>query len=202
MRLVVGITGASGAIYGIRLLEILKEKFESEIEVHLILSESAKKIIELETDIKPNYICGLASTVYKNDNLEAPVSSGSYKFEGAVIIPCSAKTLSSIANGFSDSLISRVADVCLKEERKLVLVPRETPLNLIYLENMLKVKKAGATILPASPAFYHNPKEISDLIDFIVGRILDCYGVEHDLFKRWGDGGIQNGGKNGEKYES
>jgi len=189
MRLVVGITGASGAKYGVRLLEVLKDKdkVKTDVKVHLILSEAAKKIIKLEMDIGPDDVYGLASSFYENDDFEAPVSSGSYEFDGEIVVPCSAKTLSSIANGFSDSLISRVADVCLKEERKLVLVPRETPLSLIHCENMLRVKKAGATILPASPAFYHGPKDISDLIDFIVGRILDCYNIEHDLYRRWGN---------------
>lgn len=182
MIIVVGITGASGVKYGVRLLEVLKDK----AEVHLILSQAAKKIIKLEMEIELDDVYKLAPVFYDNDNLEAPVSSGSFKFEGAVVIPCSSKTLSSIANGFSDSLISRVADVCLKEERKLVLVPRETPLSLIHCENMVKIKKAGATILPASPAFYHRPENISDLIDFIVGRILDCFNIEHNLYERWG----------------
>ena len=189
MKLVVGITGASGVKYGVRLLEVLKDKYKvkTDVEVHLILSEAAKKIIKLEMNIEPGDVYDLASFSYENDDFEAPVSSGSYKFDGEIVVPCSAKTLSSIANGFSDSLVSRVADVCLKEERKLVLVPRETPLSLIHCENMLRAKKAGATILPASPAFYFGPKEISDLIDFIIGRILDCYNIEHDLYRRWGN---------------
>ncbi|MDY6965042.1 MAG: UbiX family flavin prenyltransferase [Halobacteriota archaeon] len=183
MRIVVGITGASGAQYGVRLLEVLRDR--SDVETHLIISDSGKEIIRLETDINIKTVYSMASHIYKNDDLAAPVSSGSYNFDGEIILPCSMKTLASIANGISDTLITRVADVCLKEGRLLVLMPRETPLSLIHCENLVRVKRAGAVILPASPAFYSRPTSISDLIDFMVGRVLDSLGIEHNLYKRW-----------------
>ena len=181
MRLVVGLSGASGVQYGIRLLEVLKDR----ADVDLIISSGAKEIIRLETGRDIESIYDLASGVYENDDMKAPISSGSNKFKGEVIVPCSMKTLGCIANGISDKLISRVADVCLKEGKILILVPRETPLSLIHCENLLKVKRAGAVIMPASPGFYTKPSDISDLIDFMVGRVLDSLGIEHDLSKRW-----------------
>ncbi|MDY6930708.1 MAG: UbiX family flavin prenyltransferase [Halobacteriota archaeon] len=181
MRLVVGITGASGVIYGIRLLEALKDRSD----VDLIISSGAKEIIQLETGIDLESLYDLATCVYENDDLKAPISSGSFKFDGEVIAPCSMKTLGCIANGISDKLISRVADVCLKEGKNLILVPRETPLSLIHCENILRVKRAGAVIMPASPGFYTKPSEISDMIDFMVGRMLDNLGLENEFSKRW-----------------
>ncbi|MHC1567000.1 MAG: UbiX family flavin prenyltransferase [Candidatus Syntropharchaeia archaeon] len=181
MRIVVGITGASGVLYGIRLLEVLQEK----AEIHLIISETGKEVIDLETGIEIEKIKNLASFFYENDDLSARISSGSFEYEGEIVVPCSMKTLAHIANGYSDNLITRVADVCLKEGRKLILVPRETPLSLIHLENMLKAKKAGAVIMPASPPFYPLPKTVVDVVDIMVGRILDVLGVENDLYRRW-----------------
>ncbi len=181
MRLVVGITGASGVIYGIRLLEEL----EGRIETDLIISENAERIIRLETDLDVEHVKRKATRVHENSDMTADISSGSRGYEGAVIIPCSMNTLARIANGISSNLICRVADVCLKENRKLVLVTRETPLSLVHIKNMLSVKEAGAILLPACPAFYHQPKKISDVVDFIVSKVLDVFGIENELIRRW-----------------
>lgn len=183
-RLVIGITGASGIIYGIRFLEIIKEL---KLESHLIISDDALLVLKSETEFDEAYVKSLANKVYSNKDLAAPISSGSFKTDGMVIIPCSMKTLASIALGISDTLISRAALVTLKEKRTLVLVPRETPLSMIHIEAMLKASQAGAIILPAMPGFYHRPKTIDDLIKHIIGKVLDILGVEHSLFKRWGE---------------
>ena len=184
MKIIVGITGASGVVIGIRLLEVLR----GIAETHLIVSESAKKIIAIETDYDLDAIYAFASQVYDNSDLTTTLSSGSVRYDGAILVPCSMKTMGSIASGISTTLITRIAEVCLKEGRKLVIVPRETPLSLIHLENMVTVKKAGAVLLPASPAFYHAPKTMLDLVDFVVARALDVFGVQMDteLIKRWG----------------
>lgn len=184
MELIVGITGASGVVYGIRLLEVLKDVAET----HLIISASAKQIISIETDYEPDEVYALASHVYDNSDLTVALSSGSVRYNGAMIVPCSMKTLGCIASGISTTLITRVAEVCLKEGRKLVVVPRETPLSLIHLQNMVTVKNAGAFMLPASPAFYHKPENVLDMVDFIVARVLDVFGVEVELIRRWGTG--------------
>ncbi|HUG96189.1 MAG TPA: UbiX family flavin prenyltransferase [Nitrososphaera sp.] len=183
MRLVVAITGASGVIYGIRTLEVLKKL---EVETHLIMSEWGAKNVKIETDRTADYIRSLATKCYEDDNMAAAVSSGSFKTDGMAVIPCSMKTLASIANGFDDSLVSRAAGVCIKEQRKLVLVPRETPLSKIHIGNMGRVADAGAVILPAMPGFYHRPKTMDDLIDHVVGKVLDQFDIDHGLFKRWG----------------
>lgn len=183
MRLVVAITGASGAPYSLRLLEACKKLG---IETELIVSKNAATLLKLELGKGPKDMQKLATFSHQPDDLAAPPSSGSYPTDGMVVIPCSMKTLGEIANGISHDLITRAADVTLKQNRKLVLVPRETPLNLIHLENMAKLKRAGAVILPASPAFYTRPRKISDLVDFIVGRVLEMFGVDHDLYPRWG----------------
>ena len=182
MHLVIAITGCSGVVYGVRLLEACRKLG---IETDLIVSQAAEKLLELELGKTIKDIRKLATRNYSQDDLAAPLASGSVKTDGMVIAPCSMKTLGAIASGIADNLITRAADVTLKEGRPLVLVPRETPLNLIHLENMVKLKRAGATILPAMPGFYYKPKEISELIDFIVGRILDVLGVEHKLYRRW-----------------
>jgi flavin prenyltransferase len=183
-RIVIGFSGASGIIYGIRLLEILHS---INIQTYLIISEWAKKNIEIETDKTFEYVKSLSSVNYDNFKLDASVSSGSFLHDGMVIVPCSMKSLSSIANGYDDTLISRAASVTLKESRKLIIVPRETPLSRIHLENMIKLQEAGAIILPAMPGFYHNPSTIDEIIDHLVGKILDQLKIEHDLFKRWKD---------------
>ena len=182
-RLVVGVTGASGVVYAKRLLEVLKEK---NIETHLIVSKTAEKIIKHELEMDRADFDKLGRYRYREDEVDAPLASGSFKIDGMVIIPCSLKTLAGIASGYTDNLILRAADVTLKEKRKLVLVPRETPLSAIHLRNMLELAIIGVVILPAMPSFYHRPKSIHELVDFIVGKILDIFGIEHDLFRRWG----------------
>lgn len=183
-KIVIGFSGASGIIYGIRLLEILHS---INIQTYLIISEWAKKNIEIETDKTLEYVKSLSSVNYDNFRLDASVSSGSFLHDGMVIVPCSMKSLSSIANGYDDTLISRAASVTLKESRKLIIVPRETPLSRIHLENMVKLQEAGAIILPAMPGFYHKPSTIDEIIDHLVGKILDQLNIKHDLFKRWKD---------------
>ena len=183
-KIVIGFSGASGIIYGIRLLEILHS---INIQTYLVISEWAKKNIEIETDKTLEYVKSLSSVNYDNFRLDASVSSGSFLHDGMVIVPCSMKSLSSIANGYDDTLISRAASVTLKESRKLIIVPRETPLSRIHLENMVKLQEAGAIILPAMPGFYHKPSTIEEIIDHLVGKILDQLNIKHDLFKRWKD---------------
>ena len=183
MRVLLSIGGASGSIYGIRLLEELKK---SKVAVHLIVSDGAKKILEHETKYKFENLKKKANFRYDNYDMFAGPASGSFQIDAMVIAPCSMKTLSAIANGYGDTLTSRAAVCCLKEERKLILVIRETPLDLPGIKNMLSAKQAGATILPAMPGFYHKPNKIDDLVDFIVGKVLDQLSINHSLFKRWG----------------
>ena len=184
-RLIVGISGASGAIYGIRLLEILQKL--PEIDTLLIISKAAKRTIVLETDYKIDQVEKLADEVLPDHDIAASVSSGSYKTSGMVVIPCSIKTLSGIANSYADNLLVRAADVVLKEQRKLVLVLRETPLHLGHTQLMTRSIEIGATLLPAMPAFYHRPSTIDDLINQTVNRALDQFDIElpDDLFERW-----------------
>ena len=184
-RLIVGISGASGAIYGIRLLEILQKL--TEIDTHLIISKAAKRTIVLETDYKVDQVEELADEVFPDHDIAASVSSGSYQTSGMIVIPCSIKTLSGIANSFSDNLLVRAADVVLKEQRKLVLVLRETPLHLGHTQLMSRSIEIGATLVPAMPAFYHRPSTIDHLINQTVNRVLDQFDIElpEDLFERW-----------------
>jgi 4-hydroxy-3-polyprenylbenzoate decarboxylase len=182
-EIIIGISGASGVQYGIRILEALKDM--KKYETHLIISESAKKLIQIETEFSVSNVEQLADNIYDDEDFTAPIASGSHKTKGMIVAPCSMKTLSSIAVGMSDTLISRAADVCLKEKRSLILMLRETPLNLIHIENMERAIKAGASILPACPAFYPKPKSIDDIIDFMAGRALDLLSIEHNLYKRW-----------------
>ena len=182
MRLIVAITGSSGVIYGIKMLECLRAL---KVETHLVMSEWGEKNIEIETEKSVSYVRGLASVCYDSKNMAASISSGSFKTDGMGIVPCSMKTLSSIANGYDDGLISRAASVCIKESRKLVLVPRETPLSKIHIENMRTLVDTGVTILPASPGFYQRPKTIDDMIAHIVGKVLDQFSIAHDLYQRW-----------------
>ena len=181
-KIIVGITGASGVIYGIRLLEILNKL---KIETHLILTNSATKVLKHETDYKEKEIISLATHYHDDNNIAACLASGSFKTDSMVIIPCSAKTLAGIATGYSTNLVLRAAEVCIKERRKLVLVPRETPVSSIQIKNMLNVTNAGVIVLPASPGFYHKPKKVNDLVDHVVGKVLDSLDIEHELFKRW-----------------
>jgi 4-hydroxy-3-polyprenylbenzoate decarboxylase len=184
LRLIIAITGASGVIYGIRTLEVLKNL---KIDTHLIITEWGGKNIQIETDTTTDYVKSLATRYYEEDNMAAPVSSGSFKVDGMIVIPCSTKTLASISNALDDSLVSRAASVCIKEQRKLVLVPRETPLSKIHLKNMTKLASANAIILPAMPGFYHRPKTMDDLINHLVGKVLDQFNIDHNLFKRWSE---------------
>lgn len=182
MKVLLSICGASGSIYGVRLLEELKK---AGTETHLIVSDGAKKIIEHETNHKFSNIKKKSDFYYENNDMFAGPASGSFKLDAMVVCPCSMKTLSAIANGYADTLTTRSAMCQLKEGRKLIIVPRETPLDLISIENMKKVKLAGTVILPAMPGFYHKPKNVNDLVDFVVGKILDQLGFDHSLFKRW-----------------
>lgn len=182
MRLVVGISGASGVIYGIRALQALRELG---IETHLVLTNAALETMRLETDFKKGDIVRLATEAHRLDDITSKIASGSYQTDGMLVIPCSMKTLAGIASGYSDNLLLRAADVTIKERRRLVLVVRETPLSLIHIENMATVTRAGAVVLPAMPAFYHKPKTVAALVDQVVGKALDALGVEHHLLKRW-----------------
>lgn len=181
-RIIVGITGATGVIYGVRLLEVLNDLH---IETHLILSESGKKNILIETGFEVGYIESLVHKVHSPSDMGASISSGSFRTDGMVIAPCTIKTLSAVANSYNENLIVRAADVVLKEKRRLILVVRETPFHKGHLQLMSKVADLGGVILPPIPAFYHSPATISDLINHTVGRILDMLGIEHFLFKRW-----------------
>lgn len=181
-RIIVGITGATGVIYGIRLLEVLRD---SGIESHLILSDSAKKNIAIETDLTVSAVEKLAHTVHNSKNMAASISSGSFKTDGMVIAPCTIKTLSGVANSYNDNLVTRSADVVLKEKRRLILLIRETPLHKGHLEMLARVADLGGIILPPVPAFYHHPKRIEDIIDHAIGKLLDLFDIEHALYKRW-----------------
>ncbi|UCD00839.1 MAG: UbiX family flavin prenyltransferase [Promethearchaeota archaeon] len=181
--MLVAITGASGVYLAIRLLEILNKK---EVGIELIISKNAEKIITLETDYKISDIRKLAKKNYDADDLLAPPASGSYKLDTMIIIPCSMKSLSAIANGYANNLITRAADVVIKEKRKLILVVRETPFSAIHLENMAKLAKLGVIIFPPIPSYYIKPKDIDELIEFTIGRILDQIGIESNI-KRWGN---------------
>jgi polyprenyl P-hydroxybenzoate/phenylacrylic acid decarboxylase-like protein len=182
-RLVVGVSGSSAPQLAWATLTALRS--HPDVETHLILSKGAEKTIQLEMDKTRCDFEGLADVVYDPDDLGAALSSGSYLTMGMVVVPCSMKTLAEIATGTSENLLSRAADVCLKERRRLVLVPRETPLNLIHIRNMETVTLAGATVLPPMPAFYHRPQAIDDLLAQTVGKVLDQFSIEHDLFQRW-----------------
>lgn len=183
MLLIIGITGASGVIYGIRLLEVLAT--HKDVETHLIISGAGEEIIRHETDWGLEKIRTLADVCYDINDIGARLSSGSFKRDGMVITPCSMKTLSALANSYTDNLIARAADITLKERKKLVLLTREAPLHLGYLRNMVKVTEMGAIVFPPVPAFYHRPQKIQDLVDYTVGRVLDIFDIQHNLFTRW-----------------
>jgi flavin prenyltransferase len=183
-RLIVGLTGSSGVIFGVRLLEVLKPI--PDIETHLILSKGAELTLRLETEKSPADVKALAEIVHNPRNLAASISSGSFPVFGMAVVPCSMKSLAQIALSLGDNLLARAADVTLKERRRLVLVPRETPLHLGHLRHMTAIVEMGGVILPPMPAFYHAPKTIMDLVDQTVGKVLDQFEIEHDLFRRWG----------------
>ncbi|MEX0444942.1 UbiX family flavin prenyltransferase [Xenorhabdus sp. SGI246] len=184
-KLIIGLTGASGAIYGIRLLQVLQPV--EDIETHLVISQSARQTLALETDYTLREVQALADVVHDNRDISASISSGSFKTSGMVILPCSIKTLSGIVHSYTDGLITRAADVVLKEGRKLVLGVRETPLHLGHLRLMTQAAEVGAVIMPPVPAFYHRPECIQDIIDQTVNRVLDQFDIElpEDLFNRW-----------------
>jgi 4-hydroxy-3-polyprenylbenzoate decarboxylase len=182
MKLIVGISGASGAVYGIRLLEVLSALG---VESHLILTPAAKETIRLETTFSSDQVEALATRTYAVDDIGAAVASGSFRTAGMVVVPCSIKTLSAVAHSYSDNLLVRAADVTLKERRRLVLVVRETPLHRGHLRTMLQMDKRGAIILPPVPAFYHAPRTVDDIVMHTVGKILDLFDIEHHLFEQW-----------------
>lgn len=182
-KFIVGITGATGAIYGISLLKALHQM--PEVESHLVMSEQAKLTVGSETDWSVPEVEALTSFVYDNKDIGARISSGSFQTDGMVVIPCTIKTMSSIANSFNYNLITRAADVVLKEGRKLVLVVRETPLHLGHLRMLADLAERGAVILPPVPAFYHHPQSIEDIINQTIGKVLDQFGLPHSLFERW-----------------
>ena len=182
-RLLIGITGASGVIYGI---EMLKELTKKDLETHLIISDSGKRNISLETEYSVRDVESMADKVYHNDDVSAPPASGSFVTLGMIVTPCTVKTLSGIAHSYSDNLLVRAADVTLKEKRKLVLLVRETPLHKGHLNLMTMAADMGAHILPPIPSFYNNPKTIKDIIHQTIGKVFDYFEIEHSLFKRWG----------------
>jgi 4-hydroxy-3-polyprenylbenzoate decarboxylase len=182
-KMIVGITGASGVIYGVRTLEVLSQLG---IETHLIITQAGLKNLEIETRTSFDRLKSMASHVHDIEDLGASLASGSFRVEGMVVAPCSIKSLSAIAHSYSHNLLVRAADVMLKERRKLVLLVRETPFHEGHLELMLKVTRMGGIIMPPVPAFYHQPKTIEEVIDQTVGKVLDLFSIDHNLFARWG----------------
>lgn len=182
MRIIVGITGATGAVYGVRLLERLRE---AGVETHLVISRWGARTLLHETSFAREQVEALASEVYAPGDMGAPISSGSFRTDGMIVAPCSAKTLAAIAHGFADNLIHRAADVVLKERRKLVLAVRETPLSAIHLENMLSLARMGAVLMPPLPAFYNRPRTIDDVVDHTVARLLDQFDLDAKGAVRW-----------------
>ena len=183
MVLIIGITGATGVIYGIRLLEALSTT--EEIETHLIISEAGETNIKYETDWEMKNIKALADFTYAINDVGAKPASGSFKSDGMIVAPCTVKTMSALANSYTENLLIRAGDVSLKERRKLALLVRETPLHLGHIKNMERLTEMGAIICPPVPAFYHKPQAIEDIIDHTVGKMLDIFGIKHNLFQRW-----------------
>ena len=182
MEIVLGITGATGTLYGVRLLEALKA---SGVITHLVVSDWGNKTLEIETPYNMDYIEKLADFVYDSSNLGAAISSGSYRTDGMVVLPCSMKTLGAVAGGYDDNLVSRAAGVTLKEGRRLILCPRETPLSAVHLENMLKLARLGVRIVPPMPAFYNAPMTIEDIIENHTMKVLDQLGLSNESQRRW-----------------
>ena len=193
MNLTIGITGSTGAIYGVRLLEVLNEL---KIKTHLIVSKWGEKCISMETDYTLKKVKSLATAVSEESNMAASVSSGTHKVDGMIVAPCSMKTLSAIATGYDDTLIARAAGVTIKESRKLVLMTRESPLSAIHLENMLKLARLGIVILPPVTEFYTKPKSIDDIVNHSVGKCLDQFDIEHNLYRRWGSSSSSSNNNN------
>ncbi len=183
-RIIVGISGASGVIYGVKLLEILKT---TDVETHLVMTKSAEITLAYEMDIKVSKVKALATKVYGPDDIAAAISSGSFKTEGMVVAPCSIRSLSEIAYGQTTSLLTRAADVALKERRRVILLLRETPLHLGHIKSMAAATEAGAIVMPPVPAFYARPKNIDEMVEHTVGRTLDLFGIETGSVRRWGE---------------
>ena len=183
MSITVGITGSTGIVYAVRFLEQLSK---ANVDSHLIMSDWAKKCLSLETNYSFEFVKSLATHYSDDSNMASSVSSGTHKSDGMIVIPCSMKTLSAISTGYDNTLIARAAGVTIKESRKLVLVTRETPLSAIHLENMLKLSRLGIVILPPVPGFYTKPNTIDDIINHTVGKCLDQFNIDHDLYRRWG----------------
>jgi flavin prenyltransferase len=188
LKLLIGINGATGVIYGIRLLQVLSEI--QDLETHLVISSAGEQTIEIETAFKAGEVKALANHSYAIDDIGAPLASGSFQNDGMIIAPCSMKTLSALAASYADNLITRAADVTLKERRRLVLLVRETPLHLGHLRNMVSVTEMGAIVMPPVPAFYHEPKTIQDIVDHTVGKVLDLFQIKHTLYRRWPGTGL------------
>ncbi|RDI56045.1 UbiX family flavin prenyltransferase [Nocardia mexicana] len=182
-RLIVGVTGASAPQLAVHLLTALRRS--AVVETHLVISRAAHRTLELETGVRPDELAALADVCHQRGDIAASIASGSFLTMGMVVVPCSMKTLAAIAHGYSDDLLTRAADVCLKERRRLVLVARETPLSLVHLRNMTAVTEAGAVVLPPVPAFYQRPDSIADLLAHLSGKVLDQFGIAHDLSPRW-----------------
>jgi 4-hydroxy-3-polyprenylbenzoate decarboxylase len=185
-RLVIGISGASGVIYGVRLLQVLQSM---PVETHLVMTRTAEVTLAYETDWKVKDVKALADHVHQPGDLAAPVSSGSFRTLGMVVAPCSMRSLGEIATGISSSLLTRAADVVLKERRRLVLLPRETPLHAVHLRNLATVAELGAIVAPPMPAFYSRPRTVEDIVDHTVGRVLDLFDIDAGIVKRWGETG-------------
>ena len=181
-KIVVGITGASGSIYAVRLIDVLREKG---IEVHAVITDSGQRVLDYECGVTMEELSRRVDVLYPNVDVGAAIASGSFRMDAMVVLPCSMKTAGAIAHGVTDDLLTRAADVTLKEGRRLLLVPRETPMHEIHLENLLRLARAGAVIMPAAPGFYHRPETLDDLVNMMVGKILDRLGIEAELFTRW-----------------
>lgn len=182
MKVVLGISGGSGAIYALGILNALNKL---NIETHLVISKMGEYVLDHECGVSLNEVKSMADFYYDNENLAAKIASGSFKVDKMVIVPCSMKTLAAISMGYSDTLLTRAADVFIKEKRDLVLMPRETPLSQIHLENMLRLCRMGVTIMPPTPGFYNHPENLSDIVSSVVGRCLDQLGIDNLLIKRW-----------------
>ena len=183
LKILIGMNGTTGVIYGIRLLQVLSEI--RDVETHVVISEAGAQTIAIETEYTADAIRAMADHWYPIDDISACIASGSYKHDGMIIAPCSMKTLSSITHSYADNLLTRAADVTLKERRRLLLLVRETPLHLGHLRNMVSACEMGGIVMPPVPAFYHNPRTIQDLVDQTVGKMLDLFDIEHSLYQRW-----------------
>ena len=181
-KIVVGITGASGSVYAVRLIDVLRKQG---IEVHAVITDSGQRVLDYECGVTMEELSRRVDVLYPNADVGAAIASGSFRMDAMVVLPCSMKTAGAIAHGVTDDLLTRAADVTLKEGRRLLLVPRETPMHEIHLENLLRLARAGAVIMPAAPGFYHRPETLDDLVNMMVGKILDRLGIEAELFPRW-----------------